>query len=93
MKPTSHALVKNCLGGKSENLLLSATPVVIFSITWTNILKDRDQPLIFTILYPLLFINIIVIGILSAIKTGFGKGVEWKGRYVKCGTRSGYTNK
>jgi chlorobactene glucosyltransferase len=58
-------------------------PPVLFLSSWSISLYDRKMPLYSPLLYPFLFLNIIIFIIISTIKTGFGKGVLWKGRLVK----------
>ncbi|MBN2531408.1 MAG: glycosyltransferase [Spirochaetales bacterium] len=64
--------------------LAAAVPVFIFFFTWFLMVKSRKLSLFISFLYPLVFMNIMIIAILSFLKTGYGKGMEWKGRLVKC---------
>ncbi len=60
-------------------------PVLLFTITWTLALHDRGIRSALGLLYPFAFANLVIIGVVSAVRTGFGKGVLWKGRLVRCG--------
>jgi chlorobactene glucosyltransferase len=72
--------------GGSEYLFNAAIPAGIFFTAWLVTLYDRRLPLYLVFLYPVLFANILVIAVVSCLRTGFGKGVEWKGRLVRCAT-------
>ena len=63
----------------------STVPVVLFLVMWTITLTDRRIKPLYAIFYPLGFLNIVFIGAVSMIRTGFGIGIEWKGRLVRCG--------
>lgn len=80
--PVLHFL--NILLRGGGDLTVAALPVVVFFCTWFLTVKDRKLSPFISLLYPFVFINIMIIGILSFLKTGLGKGVEWKGRLVKC---------
>jgi chlorobactene glucosyltransferase len=71
------------VGTGADNILLSALPVAIFLVMWFVSLRDRKVPAYIPFLYPLLFVNILTISVVSAVKTGFGRGALWKGRWVK----------
>lgn len=60
-------------------------PVGLFLLIWSMTLQDRNLPVGYSLLYPIAFINLIFIATVSAIRTGFGSGIEWKGRLVRCG--------
>lgn len=74
----------------SNNILLPALPVTVFLTMWLIVLKNRKVPLYIAFLYPILFILLIIISIISTLKTGFGKGAFWKGRLVKCHSKQIY---
>jgi len=67
----------------ADNLALSALPVAIFFVMWFISLMARQLPLYVPFLYPLLFVNLMTISLVSAVKTGYGQGALWKGRRVK----------
>ena len=60
-----------------------AISALLFVAHWALIAWDRDMPLVAFVLYPLVFLNLLVIAIASMVSTGFGPGVEWKGRLVR----------
>lgn len=64
------------------SLLLSAS-VVIFLALWIVLAWDRDVPVLAVVLYPIVFLNLLVILIASMLTTGFGRGMDWKGRFVR----------
>ena len=66
-----------------DHLLLSALPVGLFLVTWLLSLLDRKLSPLVPLLYPLLFLNLMAISVVSAAKTGYGSGALWKGRRVK----------
>jgi chlorobactene glucosyltransferase len=80
-------LVNTLLNGKG-NLILAGLPVFIFFITWHRVITNRRLNPLISLLYPILFINIMIIAVLSFLKTGVGKGSEWKGRLVRCVTKN-----
>jgi len=59
------------------------TSVALFALQWAVLAWDRDVPLISVALYPVVFLNLILILNASMLDTGFGLGVEWKGRLVR----------
>ena len=63
----------------------SPLPVLLFLFVWTLTLTDRGIKPLYALFYPVAFANIVVIAVYSMIRTGFGAGVEWKGRLVRCG--------
>ncbi len=67
-------------GGLAGKALI---PALLFAGAWCVTLYDRRMPLYLLFLYPVLFAHIVVIAIVSFLKTGYGTGVEWKGRYVR----------
>jgi len=75
-------LVFRAAGGADE-LLLSAVPVALFLLTWSVSLVDRKIPAYVPFLYPLQFLSLLSIAVVSASKTRFGQGALWKGRLVK----------
>jgi chlorobactene glucosyltransferase len=69
------------------NLILAGLPVFVFFITWHRVITNRRLNPLISLLYPILFVNILIIAILSFLKTGIGRGAEWKGRLVRCATK------
>ncbi len=69
------------------HLVMSAGPltlsVVLFAVQWALLAWDRNVPLTAVVLYPLVFVNLVVILAASMLRTGFGPGVDWKGRMVR----------
>ncbi len=63
----------------------SGIPVLLFLMVWTITLSNRRLPAIYVVLFPIAFLNLVFIAVVSAIRTGFGSGIEWKGRLVRCG--------
>jgi chlorobactene glucosyltransferase len=60
-----------------------AVAVVLFAVQWALVAWDRDVPLTAVLLYPLVFFNLVVILAASMLGTGFGPGVDWKGRLIR----------
>lgn len=60
-----------------------AIATVLFAVQWALVAWDRDVPFIAFVLYPLVFLNLIVILNASMLGTGLGDGVDWKGRTVR----------
>jgi chlorobactene glucosyltransferase len=56
---------------------------VLFIMTWGLVALDRDMSLTSVLLYPLVFIDLIAILVVSMVRTGYGRGVDWKGRTVR----------
>jgi len=56
--------------------------MVLFALQWALVTWDRDIPLTAFLLYPLVFLDLVVILDTSMVRTGFGRGVDWKGRRV-----------
>jgi len=67
----------------ADEVLLSAVPVALFLLTWSVSLVDRKIPAYVPFLYPLQFLSLLTIAVVSATKTRFGRGALWKGRLVK----------
>lgn len=63
----------------------TVVPPALFFAMWILTLTSRGLKSFLALLYPLSFFNIILIAISSTMRTGFGKGIEWKGRLVRCG--------
>ena len=63
----------------------SAIPVLLFLVVWSASLLDRGLPAWLGISYPVAFANLVILGTVSTLRTGFGRGVEWKGRLVRIG--------
>jgi hypothetical protein len=57
--------------------------VVLFAVQWALVAWDRNVPLTAVVLYPLVFLNLVIILCASMLRTGFGPGVDWKGRIVR----------
>jgi chlorobactene glucosyltransferase len=62
---------------------------VLFVMTWGLIALDRDVPLTSVFLYPLVFLDLVLILVVSMVRTGYGRGVDWKGRIVRVGGKAG----
>lgn len=60
-------------------------PVLLFTLMWTLALRDRGTRAVFGLFYPISYANLILIALVSMLRTGFGRGVLWKGRLVRCG--------
>jgi chlorobactene glucosyltransferase len=60
-----------------------AASVALFAVQWALVTWDRDIPVVALPLYPLVFLNLAVILAASMVTTGFGHGVDWKGRTVR----------
>lgn len=60
-----------------------AAAVAIFTVQWALVAWDRHVPVSAFVLYPLVFLNLLVILNDSMLRTGFGGGVTWKGRLVR----------
>ncbi|MCX7821571.1 MAG: glycosyltransferase family 2 protein [Brevinematales bacterium] len=71
------------LNDKSVYSTLALYSILIFFLSWLITLSERKLGFIPVILYPLFFINLIVMALYSAFKIGIGKGVVWKERFVK----------
>jgi chlorobactene glucosyltransferase len=69
------------------NILLSLVPVGMFGGLWFIVLRDRKISPSIALSYPILFLIVMIMAVTSTIKTGFLRGVEWKGRLVRCGVR------
>lgn len=63
--------------------------VVLFALQWALVAWDRNVPLVAFVLYPLVFLNLLIILSASMMSTGFGRGVDWKGRMVRMPRNSG----
>ena len=59
------------------------TSVALFALQWALLAWDRDVPWIAAALYPVVFLNLILMMNASMLDTGFGLGVDWKGRVVR----------
>jgi chlorobactene glucosyltransferase len=69
---------------RREPALLPAVTVILFATAWYLNLKDRGQDILSIFLYPITFLNLIIMGTYSMMKTGLaGAGIAWKGRQVK----------
>jgi chlorobactene glucosyltransferase len=65
-----------------------AVSVALFAIQWALVTWDRNVPLSAFVLYPLVFLDLVLILIASMLTTGLGPGVDWKGRLVRASRRS-----
>ena len=88
------AIVLGLIVGPALSVLLSnlrlqmpagplALSVLLFGAQWALIVWDRNVPLTAFVLYPLVFLNLVIILNVSMLRTGFGPGVTWKGRTVR----------
>jgi len=62
---------------------LLAIAVALFAAQWALVVYDRDVPFLAFVFYPLVFLNLALILNASMLTTGFGRGVDWKGRLVR----------
>jgi chlorobactene glucosyltransferase len=60
-----------------------ALAALLFAAQWALVAWDRDVPFVAFLLYPLVFADLVVIMGASMLGTGFGAGVDWKGRPVR----------
>jgi chlorobactene glucosyltransferase len=61
----------------------------VFFCAWTLVLMDRGAPLAAALLYPLVFFVLVLILTGSALTTGLGRGLSWKGRVIHVPSRPG----
>jgi chlorobactene glucosyltransferase len=61
----------------------AAIAAAMFLVQWALVAYDREAPLVAVVLYPVVFANLLGILVASMLRTGFGAGVEWKGRLVR----------
>lgn len=66
-----------------------AAAAILFAVQWGLVVWDRDAPFVAFALYPVVFLNLLVITVASMLGTGFGRGVDWKGRTVRAPRGSG----
>jgi chlorobactene glucosyltransferase len=72
-----------------EPLLSPLTlPVGLFALTWLAKMHNRRISILAVALYPVTFLCLILLALYSAAATGFGAGLEWKGRYVVADLKS-----
>jgi chlorobactene glucosyltransferase len=85
--PAAWVLVSYARSETPPYLLVAS--VVLFAAQWAFVAWDREVPVIAVVLYPFVFLNLLFILVASMMGTGFGHGVEWKGRLVRVprGTR------
>jgi len=76
------AVVASYAGGQTPPTAIVAA-VVLFAAQWALIAWNRDMPLVAVAVYPLVFLNLVAIMNASMLGTGFGHGVDWKGRLVR----------
>jgi chlorobactene glucosyltransferase len=55
----------------------------LFVTQWGLTILDREAPIGAVLLYPLVYVDLVVILIVSMLRTGYGRGVDWKGRLVR----------
>lgn len=79
-----HAWLRDMLAGGLSHYP-SAVPVLLFLLVWGITLLDRGLPAYQALLYPVAFANLVAVGVVSTLRTGFGRGIEWKGRLVRVG--------
>lgn len=79
--PAISVLVSTVRSGWPAGPLSAA--VVIFTVQWALVAWDRHVPVSAFVLYPLVFLNLLVILNASMLSTGFGGGVAWRGRLVR----------
>ncbi|MGC8770800.1 MAG: glycosyltransferase [Brevinematia bacterium] len=70
-------------GSETYYIKLALYSILIFLAGWGINLFERRIGLVPFILYPLFFLNLIVMALYSAFKIGTGKGIVWKERFVK----------
>jgi len=74
----------------ASDLQLPALPMAVaaglFAALWGVVSWDRDAPFSAFVLYPLVFLNLVLMLAVSMLRTGFGEGVVWKGRMVRART-------
>lgn len=88
--PTSTVLLSALnLEAPSAALAMSAA---LFAMLWALVAWDRDVPFVGFVLYPLVFLNLVAILGVSMVSTGFGRGMNWKGRTVRAATSTGTAN-
>lgn len=66
-----------------------AVSVALFAAQWALVSWDRDVPFLAFMAYPLVFLNLVLILNASMLSTGFGRGVDWKGRTIHTPRGSG----
>ncbi len=79
--PTSMAIVAG------SNLQTPSLPIAmsagLFVALWGLVSWDRHVPFSAFVLYPVVFLNLVLMLLVSMVRTGFGNGVLWKGRKVR----------
>lgn len=55
---------------------------VLFIAIWGLVAIDRDVPFTAFVLYPVVFFSLLTILAASMVTTGFGEGLDWKGRTI-----------
>lgn len=63
-------------------------PVLLFALVWGMKLANRRMPLLAIAVYPFTFFILVLIGLYSAVMTGIGPGLDWKGRLVTATART-----
>ena len=64
-------------------MLYTGLPIFIFWCMWAMVLHNRKQSIWMASYYPLLFMSLVAMTVVSTLKTGYGRGIPWKGRLVK----------
>lgn len=75
-------LIQQCITG-GEFVVHAALSVGIFFTAWTVVIIDRGGTWYMPLLYPCMFIAMMVVSIKSIIDSIRGQGYEWKGRIVR----------
>ncbi len=57
--------------------------ICLFFITWASVISDRGFGWQVACLYPIMFMNLVVMAWTAFGKVKYGKGIEWKGRMVR----------
>jgi chlorobactene glucosyltransferase len=55
---------------------------ILFTITWITMYAGRHIPWYYAFLWPLMYVNLIIMVLWSWVRTISGKGFMWKGRVV-----------
>ncbi|MGI5172755.1 glycosyltransferase [Treponema sp. OMZ 840] len=76
--------VYTAVAGKPVSFELVALWIHILFVggTWAVVCKTRKMKRWLAFIYPLMFLNLLYIALISWYRSAFGKGYEWKGRIV-----------
>lgn len=66
----------------SFSLIALWVHVLLVGSTWAVVCKTRRMRRRYAFIYPLMFLNLLYIAVISWYRSVFGKGYEWKGRIV-----------